>query len=94
MDTVGAYEAKTKLSALLQRVEAGESIVITKHGRPVAQLNPVGAAAGPHPPAKPGSKRAREAFRRLEALRARVGWRMTDDEIREAIGRDRDDRRF
>ena len=34
-------EAKTHLSELLDRVEAGESVVITRHGRPVAQLSPV-----------------------------------------------------
>jgi prevent-host-death family protein len=35
---VGAFEAKTKLSELLDRVEAGETITITRRGRPVAQL--------------------------------------------------------
>ncbi|WP_428421039.1 type II toxin-antitoxin system Phd/YefM family antitoxin [Methylibium sp.] len=38
---VGAFEAKTHLSALLERVERGEEIVITRHGRPVARLMPV-----------------------------------------------------
>ncbi|HKS76342.1 MAG TPA: type II toxin-antitoxin system prevent-host-death family antitoxin [Terriglobales bacterium] len=38
--TVGAYEAKTHLSELLERVEAGEEITITKHGAPVARLVP------------------------------------------------------
>ena len=38
MITVGAFEAKTKLSALLDRVEAGEEVVITRHGKPVARL--------------------------------------------------------
>ncbi len=38
--TVGAYEAKTHLSELLERVEAGEEITITKHGAPVAKLVP------------------------------------------------------
>ncbi|HKR84640.1 MAG TPA: type II toxin-antitoxin system prevent-host-death family antitoxin [Terriglobales bacterium] len=38
--TVGAYEAKTHLSELLDRVEAGEEITITKHGAPVAKLVP------------------------------------------------------
>jgi prevent-host-death family protein len=38
--TVGAYEAKTKLSELLDRVARGESITITKHGVPVATLRP------------------------------------------------------
>ncbi len=39
--TVGAFEAKTHLSDLLQRVEAGERVTITKHGRPVANLVPI-----------------------------------------------------
>lgn len=39
--TVGAFEAKTHLSSLLQRVEAGEVVTITKHGRPIARLVPV-----------------------------------------------------
>ena len=38
---VGAYQAKTHLSELLEKVEAGEEIVITKHGTPVAKLVPV-----------------------------------------------------
>ncbi|MCB1497924.1 MAG: type II toxin-antitoxin system Phd/YefM family antitoxin [Bauldia sp.] len=36
--TVGAFEAKTKLSELLDRVENGEEIVITRRGKPVARL--------------------------------------------------------
>jgi prevent-host-death family protein len=40
-NTVGAYEAKTHLSELLDKVEAGEEITITKHGSPVARLVPV-----------------------------------------------------
>jgi prevent-host-death family protein len=40
-NTVGAYEAKTHLSELLEKVEAGEEITITKHGVPVARLVPV-----------------------------------------------------
>jgi len=40
-NTVGAYEAKTHLSKLLEKVEAGEEIIITKHGAPVAKLVPV-----------------------------------------------------
>lgn len=37
---IGAFEAKTHLSELLQRVEAGQEITISKHGRPVARLVP------------------------------------------------------
>jgi prevent-host-death family protein len=38
MITVGAFEAKTHLSALLERVARGEEVVITKHGKPIARL--------------------------------------------------------
>jgi prevent-host-death family protein len=38
--TVGAYEAKTRFSQLLERVAAGEEITITRHGHPVARLVP------------------------------------------------------
>ncbi len=38
MITVDALEAKTKLSELLDRVEAGEDVLITRHGKPVARL--------------------------------------------------------
>jgi prevent-host-death family protein len=40
-NTVGSFEAKTHLSELLDRVEAGEKVTITRHGSPVAQLVPV-----------------------------------------------------
>lgn len=45
--TIGAYEAKTHLPRLLEEVAAGETITITKHGRPVAQLVPPPAARRP-----------------------------------------------
>jgi prevent-host-death family protein len=37
---VGAFEAKNTLGSLLDRVERGEEIVITRHGKPVARLVP------------------------------------------------------
>lgn len=37
---VGAFEAKNTLGALLDRVEWGEEIVITRHGKPAARLAP------------------------------------------------------
>ena len=40
MKSVGSYEAKTHLPRLLSQVEKGESITITKRGRPVAVLSP------------------------------------------------------
>jgi prevent-host-death family protein len=42
METIGAFEAKRHLSALLDRVAKGERITITRHGQPAALLAPVG----------------------------------------------------
>jgi prevent-host-death family protein len=49
MRSIGAYEAKTHLPRLLDEVEKGERITITKHGRPVAVLIPPGRAGAPDP---------------------------------------------
>jgi prevent-host-death family protein len=57
MHTVGAFEAKTYFSSLLERVERGEQIAITKHGRLVAKLVP---ATGPD------KEKRREAIERLK----------------------------
>jgi prevent-host-death family protein len=40
MKSIGAYEAKTHLPQLLDRVERGEEICITRHGRTIARLVP------------------------------------------------------
>ena len=41
MRTIGIYEAKNKLSRILERVEAGEVIALSRHGKQVALLTPV-----------------------------------------------------
>jgi antitoxin (DNA-binding transcriptional repressor) of toxin-antitoxin stability system len=38
MTTVSAFEAKTHLPRLLRAAERGETVIITRHGKPVAQL--------------------------------------------------------
>ena len=60
MSQIGAFEAKTHLSELLDRVELGEELVIARRGRPVARLVPVADA---------NQQRAAEAVKRLRALR-------------------------
>jgi prevent-host-death family protein len=60
MITVGAFAAKTHLSALLSRVAAGEEVMITKHGKPVARL------VAAH---RSDQVRAHLAFDKLKALR-------------------------
>jgi prevent-host-death family protein len=51
MDTFNIHEAKTHLSKLIERVAAGEEIVIGKAGKPVAKLVPY----APREPRKPGA---------------------------------------
>ena len=41
MESLGAYKARTHLPRLLDRVARGESLIITRHGRPVARMVPV-----------------------------------------------------
>lgn len=48
--TVNVYDAKSRFSQLLNRVEAGEEIVIARNGRPVARLVPLAS----RPPRSPG----------------------------------------
>ena len=43
---VGAFEAKTRLSELLEQVSRGRTIVITRRGRPVAELRPAQVGTG------------------------------------------------
>jgi prevent-host-death family protein len=47
LDTVNMHEAKTHLSKLVARVEAGDQIVITRAGKPAAKLVPVPKKLGP-----------------------------------------------
>ena len=59
--TVNVHEAKTHLSRLLNRVAAGEEIVIAKGGKPFAVLVPLGGAAAQA--RKPGSAKGRIVVR-------------------------------
>jgi prevent-host-death family protein len=73
MTSVGAYEAKTHLPRLLDQVEAGETITITKHGREVAKLVPV-------------DRDARDPNDVITSLRAaRVGVRLGRGSVRRMI---------
>ena len=78
MNTVGAYEAKTHLPHLLNRVAQGEHITITKHGVPVAMLVPVSSRSMPERQA---------AIRELHAFRR--GRRLGEGSLREVIAEGR-----
>ena len=68
--SIGAYDAKTHLPRLLDQVERGESVTITKRGREVARLVPVDSRSTPETV--------------IAALRAaRVGVRLDGESVRE-----------
>lgn len=50
MTIVGIHEAKTNLSKLLKRVEAGEEIVVARGGEPVAKIVAYSASKEPRKP--------------------------------------------
>jgi prevent-host-death family protein len=82
--TMGLFEAKTHLSELVARVEAGDEIVITRHNRPVAKIVPF-AGAGVSADLL---ERRRKALARMQAIGAEVaakGQPITQDEIIEWI---------
>ncbi len=65
MREVGLLEAKTHLSALVAEVErGGETIVITRHGKPVAELTP-SAQAKEAPVRRLSGPELAERFRKL-----------------------------
>lgn len=64
MTTVGAYEAKTHLPRLLDEVERGNIVTITKHGREVARLVPVAPHHGQPADVVAELRRARRGVRR------------------------------
>jgi len=65
---VGAYEAKTRLSQLIDQVAKGEEIIITKHGVPVAALVPVADARQKDPQAAIAAIKDFRRGRRLAGL--------------------------
>ncbi len=72
MPDIGAYEAKTQLPKLLERVQQGERFVIAKRGRPVAELVPAAAR---------DAARIRETIAGMRERRAalvRLGVRLAD----------------
>lgn len=81
MRTAGIFEAKQNFSALVDAVEAGDEVVITRHGKEVARIVPVADKA-----ARLSEDRIRQELLRMQELRARVkpgpGWKELRDEGR------------
>jgi prevent-host-death family protein len=64
MQTIKAAEAKTHLLRLLDEVERGESIIVTRHGRRVARIVPEKDFE---------QERVEKAMEEMRQLRARIG---------------------
>ena len=78
MRTVGAYEAKTHLAKLLDSVERGETIVIERHGKPIAELLPL-----------PPQAARRTPQQAVERMLSRRGLDITGTTIRALIDADK-----
>ncbi len=65
MSTVNLFDAKNRLSALIDQVEEGQEVTITRRGKPVARLVPVATQAD----------RAQEAVAKLHVLRQGIAAR-------------------
>jgi prevent-host-death family protein len=61
--TIGLAEAKAKLSEILDRVESGETVVISRNGTPVAEIRPLKAPS------------VADTVARIRALRQRIAKR-------------------
>lgn len=75
MQTIGAFEAKIHFSALLEKVEKGEHVIITKHGHPVAKLVPTGGL---------DREQAKQVIKRMKAFNqkhtlGKIDWKALRD---------------
>ena len=80
MKHVGIFDAKTHLSSLVDEVEKGREIVITRHGRPVARLVRAEDRLSPE-----ATERRRKAFEKLREIGDRLDLNLTHEEIKARI---------
>lgn len=80
MKHVGMFEAKTHLSRLIDKVEKGEEVVITRHGKPVAKLVRAETKLTPEQ-----IKERRDAIASLREIGRRLNLRLTHEEIKRSI---------
>lgn len=66
MDVVNIHEAKTNLSKLIRRIEAGETIALARRGEVVAELRPASAVR-------------KQNGKRMLGWAAKYGWKVPDD---------------
>jgi prevent-host-death family protein len=76
MKTIGAFDAKTHLSDLLEQVSRGESFVITKRGKPMASLAPLNV---------PGKNKTVESIREFRKKFGKPSKKFSVEEIKELV---------
>jgi len=81
MERIGIYDARSRLSELVDRVEAGEEVILTRRGQPVVRMVRAREDAR--------SKARAEAVKRIHALRKRMNLRISRAEVRRAIAKGR-----
>jgi prevent-host-death family protein len=84
MKTVGIFEAKTHLSSLVDEVEKGREVVITRHGKPVARLVRAEQRLTPEQVEK-----RRKAWMELREIGQRLKINATHEEIKSWINEGR-----
>jgi prevent-host-death family protein len=77
MKHVGMFAAKTNLSSLVEEVEKGGEVVLTRHGKPVAKLV---RADDPFTPEKIAERR--QAIAELREMARKRGLRVSHEEIK------------
>jgi prevent-host-death family protein len=71
METIQASEAKTKFLSILDDVERGATVIVTRHGKPIARIIPEESILTANEIAR--REKVREAIGDIEQLRKRVG---------------------
>ena len=80
MKHVGMFEAKTNLSSLVEEVEKGGEVVITRHGKPVAKIVRAESDLMPEEVA-----RQRQAMAEIREMARKRGLRISQEEIKSWI---------
>ena len=94
MREVPATEAPARLSELLRTVERGETIVITRHGKAVAQLAPAAVRERAQPVPTEDQERARRKAAMARFLARRRRWRRIDMSTAEILAARHEGHRF
>ena len=82
MERIGIYDARSCLSELVARVEAGEEVILTRRGRPVVRMTKAGNVT------RAGARAA--AAKRIRALSKRMNLQISRADIRRAIAKGRE----